>query len=248
MKTIQRIVSNIIIIFTLSQTVVGCSAKTPSTNLSEIKASQIIAQLNKGKHICFNNCIIWGELDFTKLNNRNRITDKQTQVFVNSSVTFNNCVFVNKVKSYDATAGVYTEFAYNVSFTRCDFRDEIDLTGCVIHGQAFFTGSTFRSAVRLQGVHFRHMKTYFNETQFEGEALFQNTVFAGDVSFVDAVFSERAMFQKTVAWGLMFFGNVQFNDYADFTYSRAVTSIFRYAQFKGRYDFGDSQLNGDHPK
>jgi uncharacterized protein YjbI with pentapeptide repeats len=188
---------------------------------------------------------VWGDLDFTTLRNRNRIASNLTQVFVNPSITFNGCVFVDRVKAFDAATGVCVEFAHNLSFTGCDFRGEVDFTECIVGGHAFFTGSTFRSTAHLQGSHFRHKKTYFNETRFEDEALFQNVVFAGDANFMHTIFENSAMFQKTVAGGLMFFGNARFNGYADFTYTRAAESIFKYAQFNERYDFSDSNLNVD---
>jgi uncharacterized protein YjbI with pentapeptide repeats len=214
-------------------------------DVREIKASAIIAQLNAGKHIYLTHCIVWGDLDFTTLRNRNRISNNLTQVFVDQSITFDDCIFINQVKAYDATAGVCVEFAHNLSFIGCDFRGEVDFTESIVGGHLFFTGSVFRGIAHFQGAHFRHKKTYFNETQFEDEALFQNAVFAGDASFMHAVFDSSALFQKVVAGGLMFFGNVRFNGYADFTYARAAESIFRYAQFNGRSDFSDSNLTPD---
>ncbi|MDR2234476.1 MAG: pentapeptide repeat-containing protein [Tannerella sp.] len=228
-------------------TISGCSAGRPALKGRELQASQIITLLNAGEHIYVDSCIIWGSLDFTKLNNRNRIADNLTQVFVNQSVTFNNCIFIDSVKAFDAS-GVCVEFAHNLSFTTCDFRSPVDFTECIIQGNAFFTGAAFRKDASWQGAHFRHKKVYFNETEFEGDALFQNAVFAGDANFLHSVFAADAMFQKAVAGGLMFFGNTRFNGYADFTYVRAAQSIFKYAEFNGRSDFSYSNLEIEDPE
>ena len=223
----------------------GCSAKNPKQSAREVKASYIIEQLNKGRHIYLDSCIVWGDLDFTMLSNRNRIAGNLTQVFVNQSITFNRCLFTGKVKAFDAAKGISAEFAHNLSFTYCDFRSEVDFTESIIQGNAFFTGSIFCSTVKLQGAHFRHKKVYFNETKFEDEAYFQNVVFAGDVNFLHTVFSASALFQKAVSGGLMFFGDVRFNGYADFSYARAVESIFKEAQFNDRFDFECAVLNSE---
>lgn len=232
-------------ILTVATLIPACSAKLPKTGVREAQASYVIKQLNAGKHVYLDSCIVWGDLDFTSLNNRNRIATNLTQVFVNQSVTFTNCVFVDRVKAFDAQKGVNVEFAHNITFTGCDFRGEVDFTESMVCGHVFFNGSVFRSTVKMQGAHFRHKKTYFSETKFEDEALFQNAIFAGDVNFLHAVFSKSAMFQKTVAGGLMFFGNARFKEYADFTYTRAAEAIFRYAEFNGRYDFSYSSLNAE---
>jgi uncharacterized protein YjbI with pentapeptide repeats len=233
----------ILIILILLPAVTGCSATAPKQGIGEVQASDIIEMLNGGKHVFIDSCIVWGDLDFTALNNRNRISAGLTQVFVEKSVTFNACVFLGKVKAFDASAGICVEFAHNLSFTGCDFRDDADFTETVVGGNVFFTRSTFRGRANLQGAYFRHKKTYFNGMKFEGEALFQNATFAGDANFMHTVFGATAMFQKIRVEGLLFFGNTQFDGYADFTYARAAESVFRYAKFNDRHDFGYSNLN-----
>ena len=240
-------------IFLVSSVVAGvlvCSGnvstvKKPKQGIREIQAKSIMEQLNKGNHVYLDSCIVWGDVDFTSLNNRNRIATNLTQVFVNQSITCTNCVFIDKIKAFDGAKGVCVEFAHNLSFTGCDFRGGVDFTESIVHGNAFFTGSTFRVVTKMQGVHFRHKKTYFTETKFEDEALFQNAVFAGDANFLHAVFNGDAMFQKMIVGGLLFFGDARFDRYADFTYAYAFESIFRYAQFNGRFDFDYARLNTD---
>ena len=231
----------IFLAFTLISTT-SCSAKKQK-QARDIQAVDIIAQLDKGKNIYLDSCIIWGDLDFTKLRNQNKIAPGLMQIFVNASVTFNNCVFIGKVKTFEANPNVNVMFERNLSFVNCDFRSDVDFTEIVVRGNAYFTGSVFRAKVSLQGAYFWHKKVFFNQVNFEGDALFQNTVFAGDVNFLHSVFSSSAMFQKARVGGMMFFGNVKFNDYVDFSYSRATESIFMYAEFKGRHDFSYSDIN-----
>ena len=246
----MRSIFKILLVVSIVAGVLVCSGnvytvKKPKQGIREVQAKTIIEQLNKGNHLYLDSCIVWGDLDFTTLNNRNRIAANLTQIFVNQSITFTNCVFINKIKAFDGAKGLCMEFAHNLSFTGCDFRSEVDFSESIVHGHAFFTGSTFRAVTKMQGAHFRHKKTYFTETKFEEEALFQNAVFTGDAHFLHAIFSADAMFQKVIVGGLLFFGDARFDGYADFTYAYAFESIFRYAQFNGRYDFDYSRLNTD---
>jgi len=233
----------ILIMALLIQAITGCSARIPTQNNREVKSYFIVDQLNKGRHIDLDSCIVWGDVDFTALRNRNRIAGHLTQVFVNQSITFNGCIFMGKVKAYDAIKGISASFAHNLTFTGCDFRDTVDFSESIINGHTFFTGSTFHHLAMWQGAHFRHKKIYFNETLFKDEACFQNAVFAGDVNFLHTEFSASALFQKVVAGGTMVFGDVQFNGYADFSYSRAIDTIFQYARFNDRLDFTHAELN-----
>lgn len=219
------------------------TACSPSGKQPEIQAIDIISLLEKGEHVFLDSCIIWGDLDFTVLLNRNKIAANLIRVFVEQSVTFNGCLFTGKVKAFDAQSGVSVAFAHNVSFIGCDFREEVDFTESTVGGNVFFTGSTFRAQASWQGACFHHKKVYFSEAHFEDAALFQGAVFAGEVYFLHTVFGSTAMFQKMRVGGLLFLGNTRFEGYTDFTYARALESIFSYTQFKGRSDFGYSQLN-----
>ena len=221
----------------------GCSSQASSLKGREIQASEILEHIGRGEHLYLDSCIVWGDLDFTKLPNRNRIASNLTQVFVESSVTFHDCLFVGEVRMFDSKAGVCVEFAHNLSFTHCDFRKEADFTEVIVGGHVFFTGSIFHKRASWQGSSFRHKKVYFNEVTFEDEALFQEAIFAGEGNFLHTVFHSSAMFQKIRAGGLLFFGHTQFKGYVDFTYATAPESQFLYAEFGKRYDFGHSQLH-----
>jgi hypothetical protein len=221
----------------------GCSAQTLQGNAGsrEIQAEEILKRINTGKHIYVDSCIVWGDLDFTQIDNRNTIAPSMQQAYVEQSVTFIGCVFTGKVSAFDAATATRVVFAHNLSFVRCDFRDEVNFTESVVEGNLFLTGSIFRKKANWQAAYFKHKKAYFNETKFESEALFQNTVFAGDLSFMDAVFDSTAAFQKAAAAGLMMFANVKFNGYVDFSYASAGESVFNYAVFGQRNDFSYSR-------
>ena len=103
--------------------------------------------IGRGEHLYLDSCIVWGDLDFTKLPNRNRISSNLTQVFVESSVTFHDCLFVGEVRAFDSEAGICVGFAPNPRFTQFDFREEADFTEAIVEGRVFFTGSLFHKRV-----------------------------------------------------------------------------------------------------
>jgi uncharacterized protein YjbI with pentapeptide repeats len=228
---------------TFALTTGGCSAQNVRKNIRrDIQAADVVACLERGEHIYYDSCTIWGELDFTALRNRNRIASHLTQVYVEPSVTFVGCVFTDRVKASDAAAGLSAVFGRNLSFTGCDFRSDVDFAEIDVSGNVFFTGAVFRGKVNMQGAYFRHRKAYFNEAKFEEDALFQNAVFTGDANFMHTTFGASAMFQKARIGGLAMFGAAQFDGYADFTYVHAAEAIFNHARFNTRRDFSYSNI------
>jgi uncharacterized protein YjbI with pentapeptide repeats len=231
-----------IIMILISAVPWNCSGKGGGRT-AEVQAADILKRIDAGENIWLDSCIVWGDMDFTTLADCNRITPSLGQVYVRSSISFNHCFFMGKVKAHSALpSAIAVHFARNLTFTDCDFRGETDFSGCTVEGNVFFSGSKFNREADWQGAHFKYRAVYFDNTVFEGEALFQNAVFAGGVNFLEASFSKNAMFQKAVAGGLMMFGAAKFGGYADFSYVRAAESIFKYAQFSQRYDVSHSNI------
>jgi uncharacterized protein YjbI with pentapeptide repeats len=230
-----------IIIILISAVPWNCSGKGAGRT-AEIQAADVLKRIDAGENICIDSCIVWGDMDFTALADCNSITPSLRQVYVRSSITFNRCFFMGKVKARSRLSpAVAVHFARNLTFTDCDFRGGTDFSDCIVEGNVFFSGSKFGREADWQGAHFKYRAVYFDKTVFEGDALFQNAVFAGGANFLDASFAGNAMFQKAAAGGLMMFGAAKFGGYADFSYVRAAESIFKYAQLK-RYDVSHSNI------
>lgn len=222
----------------LSLFVLACSSqKKYMGERKEYNSSNIIEMLNAGRHVYLDSCVIWGDLDFTTTKDKNRITDHITNVFIRSSLTFTNCVFMGKVSAYDEKTPAITTFSKNVSFVTCDFRDVVDFRESIIEGNAFFTGTVFREISRWQNTCFKHRTVYFNETNFEGDAFFQNAIFPGDANFMHARFNQSAIFQKVKTGGMFSAGNMTIGQYADFSYAKMESAIFNYSVFEGNADF-----------
>ena len=126
-----------------------CSSQESSLKGREVQASDVMEHIGRGEHLYLDSCIVWGDLDFTKLPNRNRISSNLTQVFVESSVTFHDCLFVGEVRAFDSEAGICVGVVHKLSFTHCGFREEADLTEVIVGGHVVFTGSIFQNGGRL---------------------------------------------------------------------------------------------------
>jgi hypothetical protein len=138
-------------------TTVGCSAKMPDGGPHDVQTTDIIAQLNKGANIDVDSCVVRGDLDFTLIDGVSRIALSMRQAR-DSYIAFTDCVFIGKVTAFGKTLTGRTVFSRNLSFVRCDFRDEVDFTESVVEGNVFPTGSTFRKKASWQGAGFRHRK------------------------------------------------------------------------------------------
>ncbi|MDR0560277.1 MAG: pentapeptide repeat-containing protein [Prevotellaceae bacterium] len=229
-----------ILLFSIAAT--ACGTEPQKNTAREVKASEIIAMVDRGENICLDSCIVYGDLDFTAVKKFSKIAPEIGQIYIDCSLTFIRCIFLGKISAYAYNPMVCTVFGRNLSFIDCDFRNETDFTECTVEGNAFFSGSVFRKKSLWQAAYFKYKVAYFTRTVFEDEAMFQNSVYAGDVHFVHARFEKSAMFQGAVAAGLMMFGAVYFGGYVDFSYARADESVFKYAEFKDRTDFANARI------
>ena len=261
---LSRVFLITLILFPISCNYLSDGTDNKSENMSkDVKASTIIASLDSGQNVYYEDKIIWDDLDFTELKNRNKISGKKNKVFVTGSVTFINCVFMNEVKAYNDSKGVYvTSFSRNLSFVGCDFQNSADFTESVVHEDLFVSGCTFRQNFNMRGMRSAHKKACFDNNVFEKEVDFKNSVFGevdfkhsefnhsadfqnsvfGSIDFGHSEFKQFAGFQKCIARS-MFFGNVKFDGYADFAYISVDNAVFNYSVFADKVDFSHSHFD-----
>jgi len=198
---------------------------------SQVKASQIIDQINAGKTVQYKDAEIVGDLDFTSIKDvtldekskKNRIWSKGSTLtywcHVRSPVSFINCVFKGDVLAYvhdDDENETYNAIFYeDVDFQGCDFQDK-----------SAFKYVEFRSDAS------------FKNTQYHKEALFKYTKFSSDVSFSGSSFYGDANFKYTKFPEPVYFDKTTFQRYANFKYAKFPEGVtFENTQFKGDADF-----------
>jgi uncharacterized protein YjbI with pentapeptide repeats len=157
---------------------------------SQVKASQIIDQINAGKAVQYKDAEIVGDLDFTSIKDvtldakskKNRLWSKGSTLtywcHVRSPISFINCVFKGDVLAY-----IHDEDE-NETYNAIFYKD-VDFQGCDFQGKSAFKYVEFRSDAN------------FKNTQYHKEALFKYTKFSTDVSFSGSSFHGEANFTRS---------------------------------------------------
>ena len=198
---------------------------------SQVKASQIIDQINAGKAVQYKDAEIVGDLDFTSIKNvtvdekskKNRDRNKGSSLtywcHVKSRVSFVNCVFKGDVLAY-VNKDRENE-TYNVIFYA-----DADFQGCDFQGKSAF------KYVKFEG------DANFKNTQYHDEALFKYTKFSTDVSFSNSSFHKDANFKYTEFPESASFDKTAFKRLANFKYAEFPEGVtYEGAQFKGEANF-----------
>lgn len=198
---------------------------------SQVKASQIIDQINAGKSVQYKNAEIVGNLDFTSIKNvtvdekskRNRDRNKGSTLtywcHVKSPVSFINCVFKGDVLAY------VNKDRENETYNAIFYKD-VDFQGCDFQGKSAF------KYVKFEG------DANFKNTQYHDEALFKYTKFSTDVSFSNSSFHKDANFKYTEFPESAFFDKTAFKRLANFKYAEFPVGVtYEGAQFKGEANF-----------
>jgi len=198
---------------------------------SQVKASQIIDQINAGKAVQYKDATIVGDLDFTSIKDvtpdekskKSRFFSKGSTLtywyHVRSSVSFINCVFKGDVLAY-----VHDDDENETH--NAIFYEDVDFQGCDFQGKSAFKYVKFESNAN------------FKNTQYSKEALFKYTKFSTDVSFSGSSFHGDANFKYTKFPEPVYFDKTTFRHLANFKYAKFPEGVtFEGTQFKGDANF-----------
>lgn len=217
---------------------------------SSISGSEIIAMLDVGKDVSLSNVTITGDLDFTKLADReeekkegwgNRINYR---LHVRNALSFVGCTFEGKVLGYfneeSNWNGKNNKPLYNV-----DFHDEVTFRDCNFRKDAHFKYSKF------------YDKTSFADSRFGDDALFKYTEFETPVDFSGTTMDGSANFKYTDFEEEVTFASSKFDGYADFKYTKfpegvdfsnvrfQEDAVFKYVNFKRGVNFTNVTFEDD---
>ncbi len=224
--------------------IMGCTTQKAENNMG----ADMEELIQKGGNILIKGKTFESELDFCSLLEKHLIGNSLFNIPVQSSITFQNCVFKGPVKAYnndDADETIQTTFHNNLSFLSCKFESEVNLRSATIYGRTDFSGSEFFGPVNFEESSF-YQNAYFNKCKFGKELRFQNSFFHQKANFMNAEFEELVSFQSAVFNGETQFSVAKFFAYADMTLLDCRTSIFfTYAEFLKKADFGNARFVGD---
>jgi len=211
----------------------------------EIKASDILKTIEKGKPVQIVGKIIVDDLDFSQANEPFVLDAFNVQTEITSNIFFSHCVFMGNVTSNSSKGktNLQSVFKNNLIFNQCDFRGEVDFRSAVVFGKVDFSQSTFRKQANFNNISVWSKSSYFDNMVAEQKFSMIYASFFGNVSFLDAKFQEKTSFQEIKVNGNLSFINAVFADNVDFALMEAGRTLFNYAVFEKNVSFGNARFS-----
>lgn len=220
---------------------------------SSISADKIIAQLNDGVDVSLTGVTITGDLDFTRINDREetqkggRGSQQQWHYNVRNSLSFVDCTFegdvwgfrIEEKNRWGMTGPAHmADFHKDVLFKNCKFEEDVNFKY-----SHFLQKGDFPKAVFEEYAGFKYTKfdesADFHGIEVDGDANFKYTDFDEHVNMAGAIFKDYADFKYTKFPRGADLSGVVFEDDAVFKYAEfprgvnmAKTSFRRDADFK----------------
>lgn len=211
----------------------------------EMKASDIIGLIKKGKHIQIIDKIIMDDLNFTSQGDPFILNGNALQIEINSNIFFSNCVFMGRVSSNGKKESlpVKSIFKNNVTFSGCDFRGEVDFDGAIVFGMINFSKSIFRKYANFNNLTIGSKDCYFSEIKAEDNFSMVYALFSGNLYCIDAHFDKNVSFQETSVKGKLSFNNTVFKQNAGFDLMEVCGgAFFNYTVFEKNANFSFSRF------
>lgn len=227
---------------------------------TQVKAEDVVAKINRGEAVSYQNARISGDLDLTHLAKQTiEFQDKARKsdtIFVNTvnvPVRFTNCTFSGKVigyfnpdngkeqENYKVSKIYNTNFDKDVTFTNCTFEKETNFKYSEFKGKTSFSGSQFKDMAFFKYTEFTTAPDFskakfddlsFKYVKFPSGVSFAGARFTGDTDFKYAEFAKGADFQKA-----------QFDSYANFKYAKLNNPYLKGAMFNRSGDFKYTTVN-----
>lgn len=232
----------------------ACTTACSGKKSKDMKASDIVSLIKKGKDVTISDKVIFGDLDLTDFEKYQVLAFPNMETHIPVNVVFMNCVFMGKVSTTGKMSvngskrkvDVFSVFEKNLTFFACDFRGEVVMDEMVVNGRLEFSNSVFRENVSMNSLYAKGPRVGFLEIECEKEFSMCFARFLADANFMDAKFHQRANFMGMRAKGLQF-SNAQFGADADFSNSIFAGDVaFNYIKCAGNLQFSFSKFMGDY--
>ncbi len=201
----------------------------------QIDAEEVINLINEGYNVYYENVEIIGNIDFTSILDTVKTSRKIFTGYINSSITFIDCVFSGDVLAYGGDGDYFfnTVFKKNVSFIGSKFNGKVD-----------FNSAKFEDIVDFNGSYFLE-DANFEKTEFEGKVNFIGAKFSKTIDFYLGKFSSKTSFEKAEFYGFANFKNANFPGYVVFREANfRDISNFKEVQFLESATFDNSKFAG----
>lgn len=216
---------------------------------SSISADKIIAQLNDGTDIALTGVTITGDLDFTRLNDREetqkggRGSQQQFKYHVRNSLSFVDCTFEGDVWGFrieeknrwgNSGPAHMANFHEDVLFQNCKFEEDVNFKYSHFYEKADFPKAVFEEYAGFKYTKFEESAD-FHGMQVDGDANFKYTKFDEYVNMTGATFKDYADFKYTKFPRGVDLSEVVFEDDA----------VFKYAQFPRGVNMANTRFRRD---
>jgi uncharacterized protein YjbI with pentapeptide repeats len=213
--------------------------------LKEILASEILDKIQKGEPLEYDNVIIKGNLDVSKLNlpkgnGKFLVTSriKITNLRIEGSVIFGDTIFKEAINFEGVT------FCGDANFSGAEFSGSANFNEATFRGITDFNGAKFGEGAGFVDAAFRWV-AYFNGTRFIRFANFDGAAFSDDIRFVEAIFWGDANFSGAKFSGSSNFNDAAFRGMAEFRGAAFGGDIwFVEAKFWGNANFSGAKFSG----
>ncbi|MCQ2219564.1 MAG: hypothetical protein MJZ33_13970 [Paludibacteraceae bacterium] len=248
---------------TLLVMILSCSISCSGKKSKDMKASEIIKLIQKGKDVSLNDKVIFDDVDFTDIEKYRVVAFPNMESRIPVNITFTNCVFMGKVlastkKSIDGSKkkiNVFTTFEKNLTFFSCDFRGDVAMDDMVVDGKLEFANSVFRENASFNSLYVKGSHIGFLSMESEKDFSMCYARFLCDANFMGAKFKGRANFLGMNVMKVQF-SNAEFGNEVDFSnsifmgdalfnYINCASSIqFSFSKYYGDFDLIKSSCNG----
>ena len=220
---------------------VGCSHAKDKSALKEIKASEIIRTINKGKDVSIVNAIIYDDLDFTSVEDKAVSATNEVTVQIPRQIYFQDCVFMGRVSTYERMTRrksrfpIYKKvhFGGEVCFYNCDFRKTLNFNEATVDGNLNFTQTQFNDTTTFNHILVNGTQSQFVKINANKEFSFVYSTVRGNLNFMDAQFQHKLSFSGLTAQNLIL-NNTQIEKSLDLSNMTLLGILqFNYSQCKG---------------
>lgn len=219
-----------------------------------VLAEDIIAQINRGEAVNYENVKVRGVLDLTNLENRTSKkkgsnwfgSNKMYESTVENSIRFVNCTFMDDVLAYynDDDDTYIAHFEDDVIFQQCVFEESSEFKYSDFDKYASFAQSVFNEEANFKYAEFSEGPD-FSSCIFDEAANFKYAEFSDQPQYADVVFEDEANFKYAKFPEGVSFESAVFNDLANFKYTKFSSPLnLDNVSFNGGEDFKYTEIDG----
>jgi uncharacterized protein YjbI with pentapeptide repeats len=218
-----------------------------SNGLREVPASEILAKIEKGEDVDYDDVVINGDIDIYNLDlqrvpiRRSTFEIKSREhleeaKLVQSEIKITKSIFKGELK--------FNNLLFNelVSFHETRFEGTVEFKGSQFDKEADFYQAKFKQAVIFEARF--NDRAEFRSTEFQAGVLLESK-FYKDASFVNAKFNGWTHLSSSEFYGHVHFGEASFEGIADFGANYIKGATFQNVNFNLHADFDNAQFGGD---